>query len=85
MSRLAGKVAIVTGGGGGIGKSVSQSFAAYGAKVLVAEIDAKRANETVAEPWQRFDEARSCWVVAEGFAQPGDGVIQTMIKIDKNT
>lgn len=44
-----------------------------------------RANEAVAEPRQRFDETRSCRVVAECFAQPGDGVIQTMIEIDKNT
>ena len=46
---LNGKVAIVTGGGGGCGKATSQAFAAFGAKVVVAEIDAQRCNETVAE------------------------------------
>src|SRR5436309_8502663 len=46
---LAGKVAVVTGGGGGIGRGISLTFAAHGASVVVAEQDAARANETVAE------------------------------------
>jgi 3-oxoacyl-[acyl-carrier protein] reductase len=46
-SSLRGKVAVVTGGGGGIGKSVSRTFAAHGARVVVAERDAQRAAETV--------------------------------------
>ncbi len=45
---LAGRSAVVTGGGGGIGRAISERFAAEGARVLVAEIDAARANETVA-------------------------------------
>ena len=35
MSRFAGKVAIVTGGGGGIGLVAAKRFASEGAKVLV--------------------------------------------------
>jgi len=36
MGRLDGKVAIVTGGGSGIGKAIARSLAAEGAKIVVA-------------------------------------------------
>jgi len=45
---LAGRVAVVTGGGGGIGRGIATRFAAEGAAVVVAEIDGERAAETVA-------------------------------------
>lgn len=45
---LAGRVALVTGGGGGIGRAISETFAAHGARVVVAEIDEGRAVDTVA-------------------------------------
>ena len=38
MSRLAGKVAIVTGGAKGIGRHYSQALAAAGARVMIADI-----------------------------------------------
>ena len=43
------RVAIITGSGRGIGKCAALQFAAAGAKVVVSDIDAEPANETVAE------------------------------------
>src|SRR5206468_6003647 len=39
MGRLQDRIAIVTGGGDGIGRGITRRFAQEGAKVLVAEIN----------------------------------------------
>ncbi len=52
MSRLAGKVAIVTGGGGGIGSAVARRLVSEGARVAVADIfeeSAVRVAETLGD------------------------------------
>jgi NAD(P)-dependent dehydrogenase (short-subunit alcohol dehydrogenase family) len=52
MKRLDGKVAIVTGGGGGIGSAVARRMASEGARVVVADLfedSARRAAEPLGD------------------------------------
>ena len=46
MARLAGKVAIVTGAGGGIGAAICRQFAAEGASVVCLDIDGAAVERT---------------------------------------
>ncbi len=48
MKQLENKVAIVTGGGSGIGREVALHYAAEGAKVVVSDVNESGGNETVA-------------------------------------
>jgi len=43
---LDGRVAVITGAGGGLGRAFAQAFVAAGARVVAADLDADRARET---------------------------------------
>jgi NAD(P)-dependent dehydrogenase (short-subunit alcohol dehydrogenase family) len=49
MKEFAGKVAVVTGGAGGIGRAIVERFGDEGMKVVVADVVADRLDETVGE------------------------------------
>jgi 3-oxoacyl-[acyl-carrier protein] reductase len=46
--RLQGKIALVTGGGGGLGTAIARRFAAEGASILCSDRDLARAERTAA-------------------------------------
>lgn len=47
MGSLDGKVALVTGAAAGLGRSIARSYAAAGARVVVADINDEKGDETV--------------------------------------
>lgn len=47
MDLLKDKLALITGAGGGLGSALSLGFAKEGARVIVADVDASRADATV--------------------------------------
>ena len=56
---LAGKVAVVTGAGGGIGRGIALAMAAAGAKVVVNDIGASLSGDsTSAGPAQQVGKTR---------------------------
>jgi 3-oxoacyl-[acyl-carrier protein] reductase len=71
MGKLAGKVAIITGSGRGIGRAVALKLAAEGARVVVNDLDAAPAAGTVADIVAAGGEAVACIgsVTAPDFAE----------------
>lgn len=53
MTRLSGKVAIVTGAGAGNGRAIARAFAAEGAGVVVGDVNEAAAQETAASIGER--------------------------------
>jgi 3-oxoacyl-[acyl-carrier protein] reductase len=70
-SKLAGRVAIVSGSGRGIGQAVALKLAQEGARVVVNDLDREVAEQAVEDIRAAGGEAVSCWgnVTAPDFAE----------------
>src|SRR3954470_923168 len=82
---LDGKVAVVTGGGDGIGGAISRLFARHGALVELAEIDRDRAERAVADIETGGGSVRAHIVDVtkdDDVARLAEGVLQTHGHID---
>ena len=62
---LAGRVALVTGGAGGIGQAIAARLMSEGACVVLADIDKRSLDEAVAEFGKRFGRDALAGVVAD--------------------
>jgi 3-oxoacyl-[acyl-carrier protein] reductase len=60
MADLKNKVAIITGGGRGIGKAFALRFAREGAKIFIPDISLERAEQTAREIKNQGGEAAAC-------------------------
>jgi 3-oxoacyl-[acyl-carrier protein] reductase len=71
MGTLEGKVALVSGSGRGIGQEIALKLAREGAKVVVNDLDAGPAEDTVAMIRQAGGQAQACAgsVTERGFAE----------------
>lgn len=78
MKRLEGKVALVTGSGRGIGQAIALKLASEGAHVVVNDLDAAPAAETIAAIEAMGSKAVACTgsVAAPDF---GDRIVQTAL------
>ena len=79
MVRLAGKVALITGAGTGIGRATARAMAAEGAKVVVADINAEAGEETAQSVTRTGGD---CIAVATDVTQEGSvrAAIDTVLK-----
>ena len=70
MGRVAGKVAIVTGAASGIGRAMATGLAAEGARVVVADRDAREGEATAAA--LRAAGGDACFVLTD-VTRPAEG------------
>ena len=81
MFTLTKKVAVITGGGSGIGKAVALLFAQQGATVQIVDLNTEQANQTVSEIRQAGGEA-SCFTCDVSRQTAVTETLQQIGKID---
>lgn len=85
MFSLSGKVAVVTGGGSGIGRAIASVFARQGARLVVLDLDERAALEAAAEMTAAGGSARAAACdVADGarVRSTFDGIVRDHGRLD---
>lgn len=77
MGRVEGRVAVVTGGAGGIGSAIGRLMCREGAKVLLVDTDASALEQVAAEIRGDHGDARLATVVADVGQEASAGAIVT--------
>ena len=80
FNKLQGKVAIVTGGAGGIGKETCELFALEGARLLIAEVELGAAEKVAEEFGKKGYEAKAAKVDVRDF-NDAKQLVETAIDI----
>lgn len=81
--KLSGRTAIVTGGGGGIGRGISTAFVKEGANVVIVDIDAEAGADAVRQLTEAVPEAdgRVTFLARDiGRPESADDVIATAVE-----
>jgi 2-hydroxycyclohexanecarboxyl-CoA dehydrogenase len=76
MARLANRIALVTGGGSGIGRAICERLAEEGARVVAADINRGGAQQTVDTIQQRGGEGRAIEMDVTDFDRVTAGVAE---------
>lgn len=82
MNGLAGKVAVVTGGGSGIGEAAARRLAAEGASVVVVDVDGERATRTAGEIGQAALGVAADVSAEDGVGRYMDAAVERFGRID---
>lgn len=80
MSRLENRIALVTGGGSGIGRAICERLAEDGARVVVADIDRSGASQTIEGIEQRGGAGRAVEMDVADF----DGVTAAVAEVQQS-
>ncbi|HEY7165466.1 MAG TPA: SDR family oxidoreductase [Candidatus Binatia bacterium] len=85
MGRLNGKVAMITGGGGGIGAATARLFCREGAKVALVDIDRNRVEEEAALVSSEILSSQILPIVADvsGREQTGEAVSRVVAEFGR--